>query len=193
MAFITRGCAKRPRAMLRRLLLLLLLTASSAHAWVKHSDSQLYTGRSTVNISSNFQIELEPKVREALDNGIALTFMYEVELFEPRLRGWWKRQIAHTEQRIVLSFDPILQSYQIKTLSLRLANDLEQALQELGRRQLIQPFDKDALDASKHKVRARLSLDIGSLPGPMRLTAWLNKAWHEDSGWHEIALDEARP
>lgn len=157
-----------------------------ALAQIEHRDTQLHTSANTVSISSHYTVVLEPAVREALQNGIPLVFLYEVELYEPRLRGWWKHTIAEAEQLVTLSYDPLLQNYQVRTLSLRLAPDLEQAQQDLGRRQLIQPFPRSALLEPHRAVRARLSLDRSSLPGPMRLTAWLDSAWHEDSGWHAL-------
>jgi hypothetical protein len=175
------------------LLALSLCVMPLAQAQIEHRDTQLHTGSSTVSISSRYDIVLEPVVREALQNGIPLVFLYEIELYEPRLRGWWKHTVSSTEQLVTLSYDPLLQNYQVRTLSLRLAPDLEQAQQDLGRRQLIQPFPRNALLEPNRAVRARLSLDRSSLPGPMRLTAWLDSAWHEDSGWHTVALPELAP
>ncbi|MGA1561682.1 MAG: DUF4390 domain-containing protein [Gammaproteobacteria bacterium] len=172
------------------LVALSLLLAPQVQAQIEHRESQLHASMSTVSISSNYAITLEPAVREALQNGIPLVFLYEVELYEPRFRGWWKYAIANAEQLVTLSYDPLLQNYQVRTLSLRLAPDLEQAQQDLGRRQLIQPFPRKALLEPNRAMRARLSLDRNSLPGPMRLTAWLDAAWHEDSGWHSITLPE---
>ena len=171
--------------------LLLLFIAPLASAKIEHRDTQLHSGRTVVNISSIYDVALEPAVLEALQNGIALVFLYEVELYEPRLGGWWKRTIAASEQQVTLSYDPLLKNYQVRTLSLRLAPNLEQAQQDLGRRQLIQPFTRNSLLEPNRAVRARLSLDRSSLPAPMRLSAWLDTAWHEDSGWHKVTLPEA--
>jgi hypothetical protein len=170
-----------------------LMLSTYANAQVEHRDSQIHAGSSTVSMSSRYEIVLEPVVREALQNGIPLVFLYEIELYEPYLRGWWKHTISSAEQLVTLSYDPLLQNYQIRTLSLRLAPDLEQAQQTLGRRQLIQPFPLSALLEPSRALRARLSLDRSSLPGPMRLTAWLDAAWHEDSGWHAVQLPELAP
>lgn len=175
------------------LVALLLMLAPEVHAQIEHRDTQLHAGTNTVSISSNYQVTLEPAVREALQNGIPLVFLYELELYEPRLRGWWKHTVSNVEQLVTLSYDPLLQNYQVRTLSLRLAPDLGQAQQDLGRRQLIQPFPRSALLEPNRAIRARLSLDRSSLPGPMRLTAWLDSAWHEDSGWHSVTLPELAP
>ena len=68
---------------------------------------------------------------------------------------------------------------------------LDEALQAAGVLEDVSVLDYELMkDKRRYTVRLRGSLDIESLPTPVRLLAYVSSAWDMDSEWHQWGLSQ---
>jgi hypothetical protein len=141
-------------------------------------------------LSAQFDIALSSGAEEAVRNGVPLVFELQVQVVKTHTWFWDTVDIEIIQYR-QLQYHALSESYQVKDLSTDTQGNyrrLEDALRAAGKIQNLL-LTKQALDPKlNYEIRLRGSLDIESLPTPVRLIAYVSSAWDMVSKWYSWPL-----
>jgi hypothetical protein len=183
---------KRPE-LSRLLALAALLWSFQAHAAGIHVKSaELQPNSGEYYLSANFDVGLSPVLEEALNRGVALHFVVQFEVIQPR---WytlylWNGRMGEYEQHYRLSYNALTRQYRVSIGSLHQNFDtLEEALGLLGRFSRRRVMNADELDEGKvYECQIRMFLDTKQLPKPFQIDALASRDWDLSSGWYRWTL-----
>ena len=190
-------------AQLKRLLLVLLASCAFCGSQQSYAEETgafeaLYAQVSEAEpgpgfkLDGQFSITLSSGAHEALENGIPLVFELQVQLV--RTHRWlWDSVEIELKQVRQIQYHDLSRTYVVRDINAatqrnfrRLSDAMEAAgsLDELllTNGQLIE-------NAADYKIRLRGSLDIESLPTPVRLIAYVSSIWDMSSKWYVWSLD----
>lgn len=173
---------------LRQLLLLIaiagpaLAVASEGELRLHRVDSYLRDDVYLLNASADILLPDEPK--QALESGVPLVFVVEIEL--QRTRKWLPNAVQHlVEQRYRLSFHGLSRSYRVENLNTGVRDSfrsLASALWHIGTLHDFPLIDRVLLRESRNYLGAiRYYLDLSELPLPLRPQAYLSSQWRFES------------
>jgi len=142
-------------------------------------------------LDAQFSITLSPGAQEALVNGVPLVIELQVQLV--RTHPWfWDRVTAEFKLARQLEYHPLSRSYLVKDLSSAVQTNylqLDDALLAAGNIRDLSVIKQERLERDRlYKLRLRGSLDIESLPTPVRLLAYVSSAWDMRSEWYAWPL-----
>lgn len=152
-----------------------------AHAW---SEAGLQ------RLDAQFTIRLSSGAREALENGIPLVLELQVQLVKTH-KWFWDSVDVDLTQRRQLQYHALSRSYLVKNLNAGTQGNyrgLEDALRAAGTIQNLVLTNAPLQAGRRYFVRIRGSLDIESLPTPVRLLAYVSSAWDMQSEWYAWPL-----
>lgn len=145
-------------------------------------------------LNANISYPLNARVKEALYNGVPITFVQEVQLIRsyPVLGEWWQWQsnIWSTEIRYVLRYHDLSQQYllhSMETKTHRNFTTMESALNSMGEIIDLSLPPQHTLETVDLTLRVRSYIDLNALPSPMRPGAFLSNKWDLASDWYEVA------
>jgi hypothetical protein len=143
-------------------------------------------------LDGQFSISLSSGAKEALENGVPLVFELQVQLV--RVHRWlWDAVKVELKLTRQIQYHDISRSYVVKDINAdtqRNFRRLADAMDAVGMLEGLLLTDGQPLeDGADYKVRLRGSLDIESLPTPVRLIAYVSSAWDMNSEWHVWSLD----
>lgn len=143
-------------------------------------------------LDSVARIQLTDPVRGALDNGVALTFAWEVEI--ARDRGWWpEAEVAYVTQRYRLEYHALSLQYLVTNLNTgerRSFTRLPTALDFIGQLIGFPIVDRVLLDdPGRHTGYVRLRLEHNTLPLPLRPAALFSAAWYLETDWRTWSFE----
>lgn len=132
---------------------------------------------------ADFEIALNPKLERALEKGIVLYFVTELNLMNSRWY-WLDERVAQSRVREGLSYYALTRQYRLSrgTLSQNFGT-LKEALQALSRVR-----DRPIIASSELKpdreytVEFRMWLDISALPKPFQVETLGSREWDLSSG-----------
>jgi hypothetical protein len=173
-------------------LLLALLhgaAAAAAEFQVQAAETRLING--VYRLDAQLSLEFSDEVLEALDNGVPIDLVLEIEIL--RQRSWvWDEDLASLEQRHQLRHHALSQQYVVKNLNTGVQQaypNLAEAKAALGQIRDFPMLDQRLLKPGEHyRARLRVRLDIESLPAPLRPLAYLFRGWRLTSDWYEWTL-----
>ena len=180
----------------RKLLLLLALCASfpaiADTFWIEHADVRKVGNGHILNALISYP--LTPRVVEALEHGVPITFFQEIQLLnEIPLLGpvWqWNRRVWRTELVYELRSHQLTEQYVLTAVSThkhRTFPTIEDALAAMGRIDALTLPPEILLKHERLQLRLRSGLDLHALPTPMRPGALLSSKWQLTSPWTEAA------
>ena len=142
-------------------------------------------------VDADVDLNFSQESTEALENGVALTVQYEMEV--RRVRPWlWNPGVARLEARYQLALHALSEQYVVRNLNLGTTQSfptLAAARGALGQVQHFPLVDANLLDrGTSYRWRMRARLDIAALPAPLRPFAYLSQLWQHDSHWYEWPL-----
>ena len=152
-----------------------------AHSW--RADGSDY-------LNAQFSIELSSGAEEAVQNGVPLVFELQVQVVETHTWWWDSVEIEFTERRM-LQFHALSQSYQVKDLNDGTQGNysrIDDALRAAGVIENLLLTDQALDKGPSYSLRIRGSLDIESLPTPVRLIAYVSSEWDMVSKWYKWPL-----
>lgn len=144
-----------------------------------------------VRLDVAFDLRFSEQMIEALQRGVALTLLIEIEINRER-SYLWSTTIATLEQRYQISYQPLTQYYALNNLNSEVEVQLPSL--ELLLAVINELDDFPLLDAALLAADAtyfgeiRISVDSGSFPVPMRLMSYFNDDWDLSSEWFEWPL-----
>ncbi|MCC6475104.1 MAG: DUF4390 domain-containing protein [Burkholderiales bacterium] len=145
-------------------------------------------------VNAEFAFRLTERLEEALNNGVALAFVFEFELIRPRWY-WFDEKTASARLEARLSFNPLLRQYRVSVAELhRSFGSLADALASFSALRNWAVVPRDRLDANKSYVASlRLRLDTAQLPKPFQVSAITDKDLTLSSEWQRIGFTPAPP
>lgn len=138
------------------------------------------------------RIPLSPDMQEAVESGVPLRFVFDVQLVRAR-RYLWDARILVLRRAVRLERHALAGKYVVHdevSQQRQVLASLPDALEALGQLRDVTLTKVDALPAEVPlRGRVRAKLDIEGLPAPMRPVAYLSPSWYLGSGWYswEIA------
>jgi len=145
-------------------------------------------------VNAQFDVELTPRLQEALNNGVALYFVVEFELVRPRWYWLDERSVASRLQ-YRLTYHSLSRQYRLWTGTLHQPfGTLSEALRVLGRVRSWQVLERDRIsNGSTYQAAVRMQLDTAQLPKPFQLTALTSRDWTLSSDWMRFAFTPVAP
>ena len=177
----------RARRWFCSVLLLISWLPIAAHAAgfkIINASTQLQGGIYLLN--AKIQYRLSEATRDALQNGVPLTVVLDMEV--RRQRSWaWDETVYALAQRFRLEYHSLSKQYLVTNLNSgerRAFPELEDALQYMGQIKNFPFLDRGLLKKKQQYQGAlRATLDFEALPTPLRLFAYLSDDWRLSSKW----------
>ena len=141
-------------------------------------------------LEAQFSIELSSGAEEAALNAVPLVFELQVQVVETHTWLWDSVIIEITEQRS-LQYHALSETYQVKDLKAGTQGNyrrLDDALRAAGKISSMLLTDQSLDRGPSYSIRLRGSLDIESLPTPVRLIAYISSDWNMVSKWYKWQL-----
>lgn len=176
-------------------LLLLGLTALggdpalAAGIEVRHAELRQESGRYAVDAEIRF--ELSDEARRALEHGVPLHFVIEIEILLPR-RWWYDARVAAQLLRYRLEREALSNNYLVidtVSHSRRTFLTLDAVLKYIGTLagRPVPLLDRFAAERP-HRARIKAHLELESLPAPLLPLAYVSSGWRLSSPWHEWVI-----
>ena len=152
-------------------------------------DIQVGQEQAYLTLRGDIHFNFSQVALEALDNGLPITLVTEIELVEPGEWLWsrtiWKKSFTHEIQYHALSQQYLVKSIQASFPKAYLT--LSSALGALGRIENLEVRKPEKSDPDKnHIIRVRTGLDSEKLPIPLRPLTYLSDSWRLRGNWQEI-------
>lgn len=178
--------------LLRMAALLALSSAASAQS-ISISGVQVSEKDGVQYLDARVHYEFSDAMRDALYNGVALSFVLDIELF--RSRDYiWDEAVTSLHQRYYLSHQPLTRNFLVSNANSgaqHILPTLEVALSVMGTVVRLPLIDSNLLDdQANYYGRLRARLDSDELPIPLRLQTYLYLApeWRLTSDWYPWTL-----
>jgi hypothetical protein len=135
-------------------------------------------------LDADFNFALSPRLRDALDNGVALYFVVEFELMRPRW-WWFDEKTVAKRMQLRLSYHPLSRQYGLSTGMLQQQfHTLDDALHLLQHVRHWLVVERGAmLPETDYDAAVRMRLDLGLLPKPFQVSAMTTRELHLESDW----------
>jgi hypothetical protein len=139
------------------------------------------TPKSNYNSAANISLKLSNEVQDAIQNGVTIMFLCQ---YSERKTFWFlSRSENGKRHHFSLKRHALSNQYIVKRRDLDALNmfrSLDEATRYIATQSvLLLEFYQDADNLNS----MRLSLNKFDLPAPMRLNAFLSRAWDLDTGW----------
>jgi hypothetical protein len=170
-----------------------LAAASAARAdEIEVADARLVATEDGVVLAADFAFELNPRLAEAVTNGVPLYFAVEFELMRPRWY-WFDEKAAAKRLQLRLSYHALSRYYRLSTGVLQQNYPtLEEALNVLRRVRNWQVVDRGAgLTDANYEAAVRMRLDVTLLPKPFQLSALTSRDLNLESPWKRFGFRPA--
>jgi hypothetical protein len=140
-------------------------------------------------LDSNLDIALTPTLEDILTKGVALNFLFEIELIRPRWY-WLNEKVASVTQQYKLSYNSLTRQYRISlgTLSQNFPTVAE-AVSFISRIRNLPVTEKSSLQPGlSYQMSVRMRLDVSQLPKPFQISALGSREWNLSSDWYRFPV-----
>jgi hypothetical protein len=163
--------------------ILLPSTAAHADASIRINTVKIEAADEGYQFDADFDITLNHKLEHALEKGIVLYFVTELNLVNSRWY-WFDERVANSRVREGLSYYALTRQYRLSrgTLSQNFVT-LQEALQALSRvrdRPII--ASGELRQDEEYTAELRMRLDIAALPKPFQVETLGSREWDLNSG-----------
>lgn len=157
---------------------------------VQEVETEQWTNR--IYLSATIAFDLSDEALRALENGVVLHLLLEIEVLQKR-RWLWDKRIANNEVRYQLEHQALSNLYLVSHDDYnirRTFRTLARALDFVGKLNDYLLADISNLNpGNNYYGRLRARLDIESLPAPMRPMAYVSSQWRLTSSWYHWPID----
>lgn len=160
---------------------LLVVGLAQAQNAAEISHLQVDRSEDDILVSAQVQFDLPSTVEDALQKGVPLYFVSQVEILRERWY-WYDKRVGSAERHLRLAYQPLTRRWRLTVssgaakggslgLSLNQSFDtLSQALATIKRVSRWKVLEATELDASlKYRVEYRFKLDLSQLPLPFQI------------------------
>jgi len=177
-----------PEKTIRQLVLVIMLlwwTPVMAFV-VEQASSRLQDGAYFIDAAVNY--EFTDTVIEALENGVPITV--DIHFQVRRADAWiWEKDIVDMHRRRQLRYLPLSESYEVTDIDnkqIKLYFSRLAAIDALGAVKNVKVVDDSQLESGEiYLMEIRSTLDIESLPVPLRPRAYMSSDWKLSSEWSQ--------
>ena len=136
------------------------------------------------SLDADFEINLNPRLEDAINNGVAMYFEVEFELTRKRWY-WFDERPVSRQLMLRLSYHALTRQYRISSGALYQSfSSLAEALRVLSRVRSWQVLERAELNAgTEYQAGLRMRLDVTQLPKPFQLNALTSREWNLASEW----------
>ncbi|MEO8937001.1 MAG: DUF4390 domain-containing protein [Burkholderiaceae bacterium] len=140
--------------------------------------------------SGDFELELKPRIAEALDRGLTLYFVVEVELTRSRWY-WFDEKTVNATLNYRLSYHALTRQYRVSTGNLQLGlATLPEALGVIAHVRDWKVAERSILRPGEtYATAVRMRLDTTQLPKPFQINAITNRDWTLESDWKRSTFE----
>ena len=165
-----------------------LLPAGRARAdTIPVRSAELRVEEGEVLLNADFDLSLNPTLEEALNRGIPLYFVLEVEIARPRWY-WLDEKVLAASTTWRVSYAPIAQHYRVSTGLIAQPLATIDEVQRLIGRVTSRPIARasDLARGVRYDAAVRLRLDVAQLPKPFQVDALASRDWQLASDWRSF-------
>lgn len=168
------------------LALLVGARASSADE-IELLEARIEQAEEGVVVNAEFAFDFNARLEQAVTNGVALYFVVEFELTQPRWY-WFDEKTATRRRQTRLSYHALSRHFRLSTgLLQQNYATLGEALAVLRRVRNWVVLDKAVpLSDANYVASIRMRLDLSLLPKPFQVNALTSREWHLDSEWRRF-------
>lgn len=152
--------------------------------------AEIRAGNEGYELDAQFVISPNRTLEDALQKGVALHFVVELEITKPR--SWWfDEDIGEAVRRMKIYYNLLLRRYVVDAgYVTKTAPTLEEALTILGRVEGWQVLERGALKPrQRYNARIRLRIDTTQLPKPLQIAVLGGSKWELESPWYAWAFE----
>jgi hypothetical protein len=145
-------------------------------------------------LDADFDIDLNPRLEDAINKGVALYFEVEFELTRKRWY-WFDEHPVNRQLTLRLSYHALTRQYRISRGALHQSfSSLTDALRVLSRVRSWRVMERGEVGAgTDYEAALRMSLDVTQLPKPFQVSALTNRDWNLASEWRRWPLHVRAP
>jgi len=151
--------------------------------------AELRVEEGEVLLNADFEFSLNPTLEEALNRGIPLYFVLEVEISRPRWY-WLDEKVLATSTTWRVSYAPLSRQYRVSSGLMALSLDSLEEVERLISRVTSRPVARasDFQRGARYEAAVRLRLDVAQLPKPFQVDALASREWQLASDWQRFAF-----
>lgn len=140
-------------------------------------------------LSADLDVPWSPALQDAVRRGVALYFVLEFELLQPRWY-WTDRTVIERSKVTRLAWHALTRQYRVTADGLTQTWDtLADALDTMRKVRHWRVFDAaSAAAGSTYVARIRLRLDTSQLPKPLQLNAMTDRDWNPPAEWRRTGF-----
>jgi hypothetical protein len=142
-----------------------------------------------IYLAASVQFELAPAVEDALQKGVPLFFVAEVDIYQTRWY-WYARRVLSAQRHLRLAFQPLTRRWRVSTSPGTISNSglglalhqnfdsLAEAVASVKRFSRWKIAETTELEPEKnHYAEFRFRLDVSQLPRPFQIGALGQSDW----------------
>lgn len=132
----------------------------------------------TYVLNSELDISMSPFIEDALNKGVALTFLVEFQLSTPR-KYWFDDEVVSQSHHVTISYHALSRQYLINRAGRQQSyGSLQKAKEDLSKIKDWSVFDKRTLKKGEtYQAGLRVRLDQTKLPKPLQVEAAGSDDW----------------
>ena len=140
-------------------------------------------------VNAEFDVQLGPRLEEAVNRGVPLYFVVEFEMARPRWY-WFDEKPIVAQQTYKITYTPLLRQYRLSVGSVyQNFTRFDEVTRVLSRLRGWHVADKGAFKKDQvYQASLRMRLDTAQLPKPFQLNAISSRDWTLDSDWHRWTI-----
>jgi Domain of unknown function (DUF4390) len=141
-------------------------------------------------LNADFDIELTPKLQDAVSHGVPLDFVLTFDLWRPR--SWWfDETIIHFQEHRKISFVAVTRMYRLNIGSAyETFPNLKEALKALAHVHAVPAAEKQGLmKGQRYEASISLGLDPSLLPKPLQIEGLSTGEWQLSSPIHRFTVN----
>lgn len=144
-------------------------------------------------LDADFDIELNPRLEDAINNGVAMYFQVEFEL--TRKRWYWFDDSLSRRLMLRLSYHALTRQYRVSSGALYQSfSTLPDALRVLARVRSWQILERAEVSTGvDYQAALRMRLDVAQLPKPFQVNALTSREWDLGSEWRRWPFGAKAP
>lgn len=154
---------------------------------VKGAEMRVQDGE--VLLNAEFELAFNPTLEEALQKGVPLYFVLDVEIARPRWY-WLDEKVLAASTTWRVSYAPLSQQYRVASgLFAQNVGSIAEVERLIGRVTSRPIARADELVAgARYEAAVRLRLDVNQLPKPFQVNALASRDWQLASDWRRFAF-----